>query len=169
MADFKVYRLMITPQTWVRSTQRDAVLFRIPEKILIEKYPHLYKRKVRLEKYSQYKRALAEEAERIGFILPTDEAWIKFYLPVPPSWRKKKKALMAFEPHQSRPDLSNLYKAFEDALKKEDMTIWDFRTSKYWYNAVNGFIEVRIPDVKVDMAAIMAMQKPTARKSDILK
>lgn len=138
--------LFITPQTNVRTTQRDAKLFRIPEDVLIERYPELYKRKKRIERYNQYKKDLRAEAERVGFQLPIAGAWINFYIPVPPSWRPKKKAEKHFGPHQSRPDASNLHKAFEDALKDQDMIIWDYRVSKYWYDHPNGFIEVIMPD-----------------------
>lgn len=138
----KRVRLYITPQTHVRTTQRDAICFRIPEADLIEKYPHLYKRKIRIERYIQYKRDLRIEAERVGFTLPTAGAWIKFFLPVPVSWSKKKKRKMNLEPHVSRPDASNLHKAFEDALIAQDMGVWDYRVSKFWYNSIKGFIEI---------------------------
>ena len=46
-----------------------------------------------------------------------------FIMPMPQSWSKKKKALNNGLPHKSRPDLSNLVKAFEDALYKEDSMI----------------------------------------------
>ena len=66
----------------------------------------------------------------------------KFYMPVPASWSKKKKARMNFEPKKSMPDLSNLIKAMEDSLLKQDNIIWDYRVSKYWYDSVKGFIEI---------------------------
>ena len=142
MAETKPTRLLITPQTHVRSTKGDGICFRIPEATLIEKYPRLYKRRLQLEKYNQYKRELKAEAESVGFEMPVCRAWIKFYMPVPASWSKKKKARMSFEPKQSMPDLSNLIKAMEDGLLKQDNIIWDYRVSKYWYNGVNGFIEI---------------------------
>lgn len=153
--------LLITPQTHVRTTKADKKWFRIPEDILIEKYQDGYKRKKRILRYFQYKKALREEAARVGFQIPNDGAWIRFHLPMPPSWSKKKKFRMEFQPHQSRPDASNLHKAFEDALREDDMKIWDYRVTKLWYNSVKGFIECFIPDidsVQIDMAAIEAMQ-----------
>lgn len=164
----KIYRFFITPQTWVRTTQRDRWLFRIEDAELKEKYPDQHVRKLRIERYQQYKRDLRAEAERIGFDMPTDGAWIKFFLPMPRRWSKKKKARMEMEPHQSRPDASNLHKAFEDGLKKEDMMIWDYHVSKFWYSGINGFIQVEIPDANVDMKAISSMQISTRTISDIL-
>jgi Holliday junction resolvase RusA-like endonuclease len=63
-------------------------------------------------------------------------------MPMPQSWSKKKKARMNFAPKQSMPDLSNLIKAMEDSLLKQDNIIWDYRVSKYWYDSCKGYIEV---------------------------
>ncbi len=41
---------------------------------------------------------------------------IMFHIPMPESWSKKKKEKMCFKPHQSTPDLDNLYKAFTDTI-----------------------------------------------------
>ena len=49
------------------------------------------------------------------------------------------------EPHHSRPDASNLHKAFEDALLAQDMIVYDYRVSKFWFNHTAGFIEVVMP------------------------
>lgn len=138
----KIVRLFITPSTHIRSTKGDGICFRIPEKILIVKYPRLYKRKMQLEKYNKYKDDLLIEAVRVGFEMPMSGIWIKFYMPMPQSWSKKKKAQMNFAPKQSMPDLSNLVKAFEDGLLKQDNAIWDYRVSKYWYDSIKGFIEI---------------------------
>jgi Holliday junction resolvase RusA-like endonuclease len=45
---------------------------------------------------------------------------IKFVLPMPESWSQKKKLAMAGQLHQSKPDLSNLLKALEDAVHPDD-------------------------------------------------
>lgn len=138
-------RLFITPQTNVRVTKDDKKWFRIPEDELIERWPDGYKRKMRILRYFQYKNDLRIEARRQRFELPTNDVWIKFYLPMPRSWSKKKKLRHDFEPHQTRPDASNLHKAFEDALKIQDMTVWDYRVSKFWYNQPKGYIEIILP------------------------
>lgn len=151
-------RLFITPKTWVVSHATDFLTRVIPDE---DQGESLKKRKRRLLAYYQYKDELREEAARVGFTLPTDGAWVKFYLPVPKSWSKKKKSKMDFEPHQSRPDVSNLYKAFEDGLIDQDMKIYDVRISKYWYNSVKGFIEIIMPESDIDMKAIALLQLET--------
>lgn len=57
---------------------------------------------------------------------------IKFYLPMPKSWSKKKRKEMVWKPHQQRPDVDNLVKAFLDALCEEDSYIYGVRAEKYW-------------------------------------
>lgn len=141
-SETKTVRLFITPQTHVRSTRGDALCFRIPEKALIEKYPSLYKRKMQLEKYNKYKDALKLEALRVSFEIPLSNIWIKFYMPMPKGWSTKKRKAMNFEAKKSMPDLSNLTKAFEDGLLKQDNAIWDYRVSKYWYDGEKGYIEI---------------------------
>ncbi len=138
----KIVRLLITPQTHVRSTQGDSKCFRIPEKVLLEKYPSLYKRKMQLEKYNKYKDALKIEALRQGFDIPKHSIWIKFYMPMPKSWSARKRTQMNFMPKLSTPDLDNLTKAFKDGLLKQDSSVWDYRVSKFWYDAERGFIEI---------------------------
>lgn len=123
-----------------------------------EKYPKLYVRYRRYKRYEKYKEDLRQEANRVGFELPTDGAWIKFYKPMPKKWSKSKKRDMDFKPHQTRPDLSNLHKAFEDGLKTQDMTVYDYRVSKFWINGEKGFIECFVPAAYVDMEAIKALQ-----------
>ena len=55
-----------------------------------------------------------------------------FYLPMPKSWSKKKKALMLGQGHQQKPDVDNLLKAVMDATLKEDSHIYDIHSQKFW-------------------------------------
>ena len=64
-----------------------------------------------------------------------------FTIPMPPSWSAKKKATMMGRPHQNKPDIDNLIKAFLDALLPDDAHVWDIRASKVW--GTDGSIEVR--------------------------
>ena len=58
---------------------------------------------------------------------------LKFVIEMPKSWSKKKKAEMDGKPHQSKPDLDNLIKAFKDALLKDDSKVWRYgRMMKVW-------------------------------------
>jgi len=65
--------------------------------------------------------------------LPEQGASITFLLPMPASWSEEKKESMNMMAHQSRPDLSNLLKALEDALFIEDSHIWHYNElRKLW-------------------------------------
>lgn len=63
-----------------------------------------------------------------------DSISLKFYIPMPPSWSKKKRAEMLGKPHQQRPDVDNLCKAVMDALAKEDSGVWRIQAEKRWAN-----------------------------------
>lgn len=135
--------LNITPQTHVRATQGDSIFFRIPREKL--RAPGL-KRLMRLEKYNQYKIDLLAEAKAKRFILPPVGASITFFIPVPPSWSKKKKKMHHGRFHQSKPDIDNLQKALLDSLMKEDKEIAHLEVQKRWVDFEIGWIEVSSKD-----------------------
>src|SRR5712675_51407 len=139
MASTKII-LRINPQTWVRVTQKDKIFFRIP----FDKLHHRGQlRKLRIQKYNDYKLDLSAEAKRTGFVLPDIGAGIMFYVPVPPSWSKKKKRLHHGMFHASMPDLKNFLQAFEDSLRVQDKGIAFYSyLGKRWVNADTGWIEV---------------------------
>jgi Holliday junction resolvase RusA-like endonuclease len=101
---------------------------------------------MRLEKYNKYKVDLCAEAKAKQFILPPVGASITFFIPVPPSWSKKKKKLHHGRFHQSTPDLNNLTKAFEDGLLAEDKQLAHYELSKRWVDFEIGWIEVSYKD-----------------------
>ena len=143
--------LKISPQTNVRATQGDRVFFKIPRNKL---RPAGLKRLLRLEKYNEYKVSLAALAKQKRFSPPDQGGHLTFYIPVPKSWAKYKKAEMHMKLHQSKPDIDNLAKAFFDSLFSEDMHIADIRLTKKWVNEEEGWIEFvtntpefRSPDV----------------------
>ena len=69
-----------------------------------------------------------------------DELEIIFLVPMPKSWSKKKKALMAGKPMQQRPDLDNYLKGLFDATHEEDATIWKVTASKIWTSEAGKII-----------------------------
>jgi len=152
----KKFILNITPQTNVRTTQGDRIFFRIPREKL---YKSGLSRLKRIEKYNQYKIDLLAEAKRLRFDLPDQGARIKFFIPVPKSWRRFKRDAMHFKLHKSRPDLDNLIKAFCDSLLKEDKEISHYEASKFWVDFPVGWIEVEILEPKYD-----SMEVPKSMK-----
>ena len=130
--------LKISPQTNVRATQGDRVFFKIPRNRL---RPAGLKRLLRLEKYNEYKISLAALAKQKRFSPPDQGGHLIFYIPVPKSWAKYKKAEMHMKLHQSKPDIDNLAKAFFDSLFSEDMHIADIRLTKKWVNEEEGWFE----------------------------
>ena len=57
---------------------------------------------------------------------------IEFYIEMPKSWSKKKKSLHNGQPHNQRPDLDNLVKAWCDSVFEEDSVVWRFKATKRW-------------------------------------
>jgi Holliday junction resolvase RusA-like endonuclease len=83
-------------------------------------------------KYRKFCDALRLEAEKNNYS-PGNSLSLTFHISMPKSWSKKKKAEMEGKPHQQRPDLDNLLKAFKDALLKEDSNVHTYITiCKVW-------------------------------------
>ena len=88
------------------------------------------------KRYYAYCDALRWEAAQHHYT-PGNSLSLSFVMPRPKSWSKKKQQEMDGSPHQQRPDLSNLVKAFEDALLPEkfggDSAIYEYyRVKKIW-------------------------------------
>jgi Holliday junction resolvase RusA-like endonuclease len=128
----------IDPQTHVRATQGDRILFRIPR---VKLRPASLKRLERLERYNDYKVDLRLLAQAKGFNPPEQGGHLIFYIPVPKSWKEYKKHEMHMKLHQSTPDWDNLSKAFFDSILDEDKYIADVRVTKRWINNEHGRIE----------------------------
>jgi Holliday junction resolvase RusA-like endonuclease len=73
----------------------------------------------------------------------TETLSIVFFIPMPVSWSEKKKRDMNGGPHQSRPDIDNLCKAFLDCLEDEDSYVWRIEAEKRW--AYVGSIQIQNP------------------------
>jgi Holliday junction resolvase RusA-like endonuclease len=68
------------------------------------------------------------------------ELHLTFFIKMPASWSAKKKAAMVGAPHQGKPDVDNIAKAWMDAFKSDDSHVYSLRAEKYW--ADEGSIEV---------------------------
>jgi Holliday junction resolvase RusA-like endonuclease len=139
--------LNITPETNVRATQGDKIFFRIPREKLFKSGLARLKR---LEKYNEYKINLRAEAMSKKFQLPEQGAFIKFFIPMPKTWRKFKRESMHFKLHKSKPDIDNLCKALFDGLFTEDKNISHFEAAKFWVDFPIGWIEITINEPKFE-------------------
>jgi len=74
-------------------------------------------------RYWKYKADLESLTRNVGYRIDGSLCNVVFVLPMAKSWSKKKKAEHEGKPHQNKPDLDNLIKAFQDCLCKEDSYI----------------------------------------------
>jgi Holliday junction resolvase RusA-like endonuclease len=82
-------------------------------------------------KYFQYKNKVVQLCNEVNYTL-SDALEIIFVLPIPDSWSNKKKKEYVDKPHQSRPDIDNLLKAFMDALSTEDGYVYLVKAKKIY-------------------------------------
>lgn len=61
---------------------------------------------------------------------------IQFHFAMPQSWSEKKKKEKDWTPHDSTPDIDNIFKAFSDTVFywewTRDKEIWNLSASKHW-------------------------------------
>ena len=115
----------IAPQTKPRMTQRDG---KISNRIGVRPC---------VQRYWDFK----ERVRTLNIQVPVAGAHVVFWVEMPKSWSKKKKAEMCGKPHQQTPDWDNFAKGLFDAIYEDDSVVYDCRVSKYW--AYTGKIEVR--------------------------
>lgn len=70
----------------------------------------------------------------------SDSPNIVFYMRMPKSWSKKKKAEFDGKPHKQRPDIDNLVKALFDSVFEEDSGVYSLIARKEW--SYQGGIEI---------------------------
>ena len=91
-----------------------------------------WKKRPATDKYWKFK----DDLKMLCFLCrwkPKDDLDVKFVIPMPISWSKKKRLKMDGQPHKQRPDLDNLIKAFKDALLIEDSHIHTYQNmQKVW-------------------------------------
>ncbi len=126
MTPIKTTVIPILPSTHVRSTQGDRWLFKVSDEYLLEydnkrvleggKVGGNRRRKAQLEKYNAYKQEIRWWAAKNNFTMPVGYFALWFYVPMPKSWRKKKRAEMLYMPHDNTPDWDNFIKALFDSL-----------------------------------------------------
>ena len=89
-------------------------------------------------KYWEYKDDLKLKLKMCDINID-DVIKVKFGVPMPKSWSKKKKKEMNGKPHQQRPDVDNLMKGLMDSLFQEDSHIHTIHAKKVWSD--KGFME----------------------------
>lgn len=157
----QVYRINITPMTNVRATQGDRIFFRIKRENL---RPSGLARLQRLEKYNQYKVDLLSLCKSKRFVLPSQGLCVRFFIPMPKSWKKWQRERMNGKLHRSRPDIDNLLKAVFDSLMAEDKFIGHLgEVAKIWTDSEKGWIEFEIKTAPYEEAVL-----PTSKKMLIL-
>ena len=155
------YIIGITPQTNVRATQGDRIFFRIPREQL---YKSGLARLNRLERYNQYKVDLLSLCKSKGFKLPSQGLCVRFFIPMPKSWKNWQRELMNGKLHRSKPDIDNLLKAVFDSLMAEDKFIGHLgEVAKLWTDSERGWIEFKIKTAPYEEAVL-----PTSKKMLLL-
>lgn len=81
-------------------------------------------------KYFNYRSHLLKLAHRDNYKIGDTLENITFVMPFPKSYSKKKKNDLNGKPHQIKPDLDNLVKAFKDSLLKNDQKVHTYNNIK---------------------------------------
>lgn len=88
-------------------------------------------------------RAFKDALRLSNFAWDPETEMIVFYLPMPQSWSKKKKAEYSNQPHKSKPDLDNILKGIMDATMDSDQHVWTIVAEKRWaYKSGVGIVKL---------------------------
>ena len=82
-------------------------------------------------KYWDYRDRILYTALAQGY-RPLNVLEMLFVFPVTPSWSKKKKEKMLWQPHEFTPDIDNLIKAILDSLWQDDRKVHTVHAKKIW-------------------------------------
>jgi len=127
MMESATYVFQVPPQTAPRMTRRDR-----------------WKKRPCVVRYFEYRDQLRAKAIEYGITLPNNFT-VTFYMAMPKSWSKKKKAANVGKPCQSKPDLDNVLKGFMDALRTNDASVYAVSASKFWSEQPGVVLAVRVP------------------------
>jgi Holliday junction resolvase RusA-like endonuclease len=133
----KEYILYIKPLPKPRMTQKDKWLSNPNYK---PNNQTLINRQNKLFEYWNYKHNLKILCQEINYQITPVLENITFYIQMPNSWSKKKKEKMNNTPHQNKPDLDNLLKAFKDCLCENDNFVYQYNNIKKLWNYENKIV-----------------------------
>jgi len=75
--------------------------------------------------YRAFADQVREKLALYRFTLPAEGLSVRFDLPMPASWSKRRRNEMRGKPHQQKPDWDNLAKAlFDAAMPDDDSGVW---------------------------------------------
>ena len=88
------------------------------------------------KQYTQFRKDFKKLVGHPKMLLGTISVTAIFYIQMPKSWSKKKKAYMNKQAHISKPDIDNLSKAVLDGISgnyfHDDSQVAILHTQKYW-------------------------------------
>lgn len=128
MTPIKITVIDVHPSTHVRSNKNEGWLLaenvtyeyldRLDVKRMLTKGKKgtLSSRKKQLEIHNAHKNEIRDWAARNEFKMPMGYFAAWFYVPIPPSWRPKKRKEMLYTVHQNTPDLDNYLKQLYDSI-----------------------------------------------------
>lgn len=114
----------ISPCPAPRMTKRDQ--WRTPD------HPDPDKRQRKcVTKYFAFKNDVKIYSAQFNYTL-SPELTITFTMPMPVSWSIKKRSKFVQKPHQVRPDVDNMTKAWMDSFGVDDGYVWHIDAKKVW-------------------------------------
>lgn len=133
-----IYGTEVPPEKRIKSLERTYIFRLEPVAKPRQTQSDRWNLRPAVMRYRNFADELRKQAEEQNFIMPVSEYLLIFNISMPESWSDKERERMIYKPHQTKPDIDNLQKAFFDALLEEDCHIYDGRVQKYWSD--NGFI-----------------------------
>ena len=90
-----------------------------------------YKKRPRVERYWAYKASLQTIATNLHYQMG-NVLIVEFLMPMPKKWGQEERMKMLFTPHMQKPDSDNIVKGLQDAMMKNDESIYELHVRKIW-------------------------------------
>ena len=165
MQPIKETIINIHPSTHVRSTKNEGWLLAdnvsyeylakldVKRLLLKGKKGTLAARKKQLEINKAHKDEVKHWVVANNFVMPLGEFAVWFYVPMPKSWRPKKRAEMLHTVHQNTPDLDNYLKQLYDSIMPrknrllkekgtDDRKVYSYAAFKVWVEWEDACVKI---------------------------